>query len=70
MEKQPTQSTKPWYKSKLVWFNTLVAIGTAVEASLHIIADKFPSEVYFGLVVAVAGINVLLRFATNAGIEK
>lgn len=62
--------TKPWYKSKLVWFNALVAMGTAVEASLHIVSDKFPPEVYFVLVVSIAVVNVLLRFATNTGIDK
>lgn len=70
MEKQPTQSTKPWYKSKLVWFNILVAVGTAAEASLHVIADNFTPNTYFGLILAVSAVNVALRFATSAGIEK
>lgn len=61
---------KPWWKSKLVWFNAIVAIGTAAEASLHIIADKFSSEVYFGLILIISGINVVLRFATNTSIQK
>ena len=70
MEKQLTQSIKPWYKSKLVWFNVIVAIGTAAEASLHVIADNFSPEVYFGLILGISGINVVLRFATSTGIQK
>lgn len=62
--------TKKWWKSKLVWFNVLVAIGAAAEGSLHIIADKFSPEVYFGLILLISGINVMLRFATNTGIDK
>lgn len=62
--------TKKWWKSKLVWFNVLVAMGTAAEASLHIIADRFTPEVYFSLILLVSGVNVVLRFATNTGIEK
>lgn len=70
MEKQVTPSTKPWWKSKLVWFNALVAVGTAAEASLHVIADNFSPNVYFGLILLVSGTNVVLRFATTSGIGK
>lgn len=61
---------KPWYKSKVVWFNTLVAVGTAAEASLHILADKLSPEVYFGLILTVTAVNVVLRFATSTEIVK
>ena len=61
---------KPWYKSKIVWFNALVAVGTAAEASMHILANSFSPEVYFGLVLAIAAVNVVLRFATSAEIGK
>lgn len=62
--------TKKWWKSRLVWFNVLVAVGAAAEASLHVIADKFTPEVYFGLILLISGVNVVLRFATSTGIEK
>lgn len=61
---------KKWWKSKLVWFNVLVAVGAAAEASLHVIADRFSPEVYFGLILMISGVNVVLRFATSTGIEK
>lgn len=70
MEKQLTQSTKPWYKSKLVWFNILVAVSTAAEASLHVIADNFTPNTYFGLILAISAVNVALRFATSVGVTK
>ncbi len=70
MEKQLTQSTKPWWKSKLVWFNAIIAAGAAAEASLHLIADYFDPRVYFGIIMTVSAINVVLRFATTTGVTK
>lgn len=61
---------KQWWQSKVVWFNVIVAIGTAAEASLHVIADNFSPEVYFGLILSVSAVNVVLRFVTSAGIQK
>jgi hypothetical protein len=61
---------KPWYKSKLVWFNAIVAAGAAAEASLHLIADYFDPRVYFGIIMTVSAINVILRFATSSSIGK
>lgn len=61
---------KKWYKSKVVWFNALVAVGTALEASLHIIANYFDPMVYFALIGLIAGVNVVLRFISTQGIEK
>ena len=68
MANQPTVSSKPWYKSKIVMFNILVAVGAAAEASLHVIADKFSPEVYFGLILTVTAVNVVLRFVTTTEI--
>lgn len=70
MEKQATQSTKKWWKSKVLWFNIIVAMGTAAEASLQLLADYFDPRVYFVIIMLVAGINVGLRFATTTGIGK
>lgn len=70
MEKQLTQSTKPWWKSKLVWFNAVIAAGAAAEASLHLIADYFDPRVYFVIIMVIAAVNVVLRFATSQGIVK
>lgn len=70
MEKQVTHSTKPWWKSKLIWFNAVIAAGTAAEASLHLIADYFDPRVYFGIIMTVSAVNVVLRLATSSGISK
>lgn len=62
--------TKKWWQSKIIIFNILITIGTAIESSLHIIADKFSPEIYFLLLITVPAVNVVLRFATNTGIGK
>ena len=63
-------TNKPWYKSKIVRFNVLVAVGAAAEASLHVIADNFSPNVYFGLILAVSAVNVVLRFVTSTAVTK
>lgn len=70
MAEQLTHSTKHWWKSKIVWFNVIIAIGAAAEASLHVIADNFSPEVYFGLILGITSVNVILRFATSTSIGK
>lgn len=64
------ENTKKWWRSKTLWFNVLVAIGTAVEASLSIIQGEFDPKVYLAIVGFVSGINVVLRFISTQGLSK
>ena len=61
---------KKWYKSKTLWFNVAVAIGTAVEASLTLVQGYFDPRVFLALIGLTAGVNVVLRFLTTTGISK
>lgn len=61
---------KKWYKSKTLWFNVLVGVGTAIEVSLHLVEGFFDPRVFLAIIGAVAGINVVLRFVSTEGIEK
>lgn len=61
---------KKWYKSKTLWFNILVAMGTAIEASLTLIQGYFDPRVFLGLIGLTAGVNVMLRFITTTGVSK
>lgn len=63
-------TNKPWYKSKTVWFNVLVAMGVAAEASLSLIQGYFDPRIYFALIIVIAGVNVVLRIISSAGITK
>lgn len=70
MANQPTVSSKPWYKSKIVLFNVLVAMGAAVEASLSLIQGYFDPRVFLAIIVVTSGVNVVLRFITSQGLSK
>lgn len=61
---------KPWYKSKMIWFNVLCSMGGAAEASLYIIQDYFDPRAYFGLILLLAGGNMILRMKTSTGIGR
>lgn len=65
------QSTKkPWYKSKIVLFNILVAMGAALEASLSLIQGYFDPRVFLAIIALTSGVNVVLRFITSQGLGK
>lgn len=70
MEKRVMNSTKPWWKSKTLWFNILVAVGAAAEASLGVIQGYFDPRIYFAIISIAAGINVMLRFISTQGLTK
>jgi hypothetical protein len=61
---------KKWYKSKTLWFNILVAMGTAIETSLTLIQGYFDPRVFLALIGLTAGVNVVLRFLTTTGVSK
>ena len=61
---------KKWYKSKTLWFNILVAMGTAIEASLTLVQGYFDPRVFLALIGLTAGVNVMLRFITTTAVSK
>jgi len=61
---------KKWYKSKTLWFNILVAMGTAVEASLTLVHGYFDPRIFLALIGLTAGVNVMLRFITTTAVSK
>lgn len=64
--------SKPWYKSKMVWFNVLT-IGGAVAGGLggllpHL-GPVLDEQQYQILLFTVGAINVVLRAVTNGPIK-
>lgn len=55
---------KPWYKSRAVWFNVIVAAAGALVA----IPNLLPAWGYAIATVIVAVVNVLIRFDTDTAI--
>ena len=61
---------KPWYKSKVVWFNAASAALVAVEASIHVLQYAMGPSVYLVMVGIIAAGNVILRTMTTQGLHK
>lgn len=60
---------KPWYQSKVIWFNMLVAILAALEASASMIQPFVHGNVYgYGLLILTVG-NAGLRIITSQGLK-
>jgi len=61
---------KPWYKSKVVWFNAASAALVAIEASIHVMQDILGPSVYLAMVGVIAAGNVILRTMTTQGLRR
>ena len=61
---------KPWYKSKTLWFNTIVAALVALEASFSILQPLVPANVYAVLSVVLTVGNAALRVITTQALIK
>lgn len=62
-----TQS-KPWYQSKTIWFNILVAALAAAEVSASMIQPFVQGNIYgYGLLLLTVG-NASLRIITTQGL--
>lgn len=60
---------KPWYKSKVIWFNIIVAVLAAIEASAAMIQPFVQGNIYgYGLLILTAG-NAGLRIITSQGLK-
>jgi hypothetical protein len=62
-------ATKPWWKSKTIWFNAGMAALTAAEASMGLLQPLVPVAVYPTLVFSLITGNAFLRIITTQGIS-
>jgi hypothetical protein len=60
---------KPWYKSKTLWVNILVAVLATLEASTGLLQPYLPNHWYVAVAVGLPVINVVLRIITTQGIK-
>jgi len=59
---------KPFWKSKTLWFNAIVAALAAAEAAAGVIQPLVPGNVYgWGLMVLTVG-NAILRVITSQAV--
>jgi hypothetical protein len=61
--------TKPWWQSKTLWFNAIVAGLAALEANAHLVQPYLPGNVYgWGMMLLTCG-NAVLRLVTAQGVS-
>lgn len=60
---------KPWYKSKTLWVNIIVAVLATLEASTGLLQPYLPNHWYVAVAVGLPVINVVLRIITTQGIK-
>ena len=58
-------SKKVWYRSKVLWFNALVAALAMAEVSLRVVQDFLPSNVFAWLTFVLTIGNAALRTVTR-----
>lgn len=61
---------KPFWKSKTLWFNVLVALLATVESQVEMLKPFLGAEGYAALVLLVPAINVGLRLISTAALTK
>jgi hypothetical protein len=60
---------KPWYKSKTLWVNIIVAVLATLEASTGLLQPYLPNHWYVVVAVGLPIINVVLRIITTQGLK-
>ena len=58
----------PWYKSKTLWANAVMAATTTLAANLPILQPILGPVFYVSAVSVVAGVNMFLRLLTDTPI--
>lgn len=56
---------KPWWKSKTIWVNAIVAALTALEAGTGMLQPHLPINFYTLMAVGLPILNAVLRIITT-----
>ena len=60
---------KPWYTSKTLWVNTVVAALAAMEAGTGVLQPFLPANFYAMVAVGLPVVNAVLRIITTQGLS-
>ena len=61
---------KPWWQSKTLWVNAIVAVLSAFEAGTGMLQPFIPANFYVLIAVGLPVVNALLRVITTQGLTK
>lgn len=59
---------KPWYMSKTLWVNTVVAALVALEAGTGLLQPFMPANFYAMVAVGLPVVNSILRVVTSTAL--
>ena len=59
---------KPWYLSKTLWVNAVVAALAALEAGTGVLQPFLPANFYAIVAVGLPVVNAVLRIVTTQGL--
>lgn len=60
---------KPWYTSKTLWVNAVVAALAALEAGTNVLQPFLPANFYAIVAVGLPVVNAVLRIVTTQGLS-
>ena len=60
---------KPWWHSKTLWLNAVVAALVALEAGTGVLQPVVPVNVYAALAAGLPVLNAVLRVMTTQGVS-
>lgn len=61
---------KPWWQSRTLWFNALLAMATVFEANVALLRESLGPQAYLGALTLAAGVNAFLRLVTSQPIGE
>lgn len=61
---------KPWWRSRVIWFNASVAATGALVAALPQLQPLLPPAAYGWVAVVLGVVNTVLRTVTNQPIAS
>jgi len=61
---------KPWWQSKTLWVNAVVAALAALETGTGLLQPFVPANFYVMVAVGLPVVNALLRVVTNQALTK
>lgn len=66
---QVTPPRKPWWASRTMWLNLLVALLAVAESRFALLQPLLPVNVYAAIAFALPVANALLRVVTTTGLQ-
>jgi len=69
MDPAMTDNTKPWYRSRMLWFNALAAVLLVIEQQIGLLKPFMGNETYAAFALAVMSVNAVLRVVTSMGLR-